>query len=129
VEASIAQMGRLKDLGVRFSIDDFGTGYSSLTYLKRFPIDKIKIDQSFVQHVATSQEDAAISSAIISLSHSMQRKVIAEGVETEAQREFLLLHHCDEVQGFHVHRPAPAEDTERLLREITAVEAAEKFRG
>jgi EAL domain-containing protein (putative c-di-GMP-specific phosphodiesterase class I) len=129
VEASVALMGRLKDLGVRFSIDDFGTGYSSLSYLKRFPIDKIKIDQSFVQHVATSQEDAAISSAIISLSHSMKRKVIAEGVETDAQRKFLLSQDCDEIQGFLVHRPAPAEDTERLLREITAVEATEKFRG
>jgi diguanylate cyclase (GGDEF)-like protein/PAS domain S-box-containing protein len=121
VEASIALMGRLKDLGVRFSIDDFGTGYSSLSYLKRFPIDKIKIHQSFVHRITTDPEDAAISSAIISLTHSMKRKVIAEGVETDAQRDFLLSHHCDEIQGHHFSKPAPAEEIEHLLREMTAV--------
>jgi diguanylate cyclase (GGDEF)-like protein/PAS domain S-box-containing protein len=119
VEASVTLMGRLKDLGVRFSIDDFGTGYSSLSYLKRFPIDKIKIHQSFVQNITTDPEDAAISSAIISLTHSMKRKAIAEGVETDAQREFLLSHHCDEIQGHHFSKPAPADEIERLLREIT----------
>jgi diguanylate cyclase (GGDEF)-like protein/PAS domain S-box-containing protein len=125
VEASIALMGRLKDLGVRFSIDDFGTGYSSLSYLKRFPIDKIKIHQSFVHRITTDPEDAAISSAIISLTHSMKRKVIAEGVETDAQREFLLSHHCDEIQGHHFSKPAPVEEIEHLLREMAAVKAAE----
>jgi diguanylate cyclase (GGDEF)-like protein/PAS domain S-box-containing protein len=119
VEASVTLMGRLKDLGVRFSIDDFGTGYSSLSYLKRFPIDKIKIHQSFVQNITTDPEDAAISSAIISLTHSMKRKAIAEGVETDAQREFLLSHHCDEIQGHHFSKPAPADVIERLLREMT----------
>ncbi|MBU1224678.1 MAG: EAL domain-containing protein [Gammaproteobacteria bacterium] len=118
VEASVTLMGRLKDLGVRFSIDDFGTGYSSLSYLKRFPIDKIKIHQSFVQNITTDPEDAAISSAIISLTHSMKRKAIAEGVETDAQREFLLSHHCDEIQGHHFSKPAPADEIERLLREM-----------
>ncbi len=117
VEESIAILHRLKDLGVRIAIDDFGTGYSSLNYLKRFPIDKIKIDLSFVQHITTDPDDAAISEAIINLSHSMSRKVIAEGVETEAQREFLTARHCDEMQGFHFSRPVPAEAMEHMLRE------------
>ena len=117
VEESIAVLHRLKDLGVHIAIDDFGTGYSSLSYLKRFPIDKIKIDLSFIQNITTDPDDAAISDAIISLSHSMNRTVIAEGVETEAQREFLTSHHCDEMQGYHFSRPAPAEEMERMLRE------------
>jgi diguanylate cyclase (GGDEF)-like protein/PAS domain S-box-containing protein len=118
VEASIALMDQLKDMGVRFSIDDFGTGYSSLSYLKRFPIDKIKIHQSFVQNIISNPEDAAISSAIISLTHSMKRKAIAEGVETDAQREFLRAHHCDEIQGYHFSKPGPADMIERLLRDM-----------
>jgi diguanylate cyclase (GGDEF)-like protein/PAS domain S-box-containing protein len=126
VEASIVVMDQLKDLGVRFSIDDFGTGYSSLSYLKRFPIDKIKIHQSFVQHITTDPEDAAISSAIISLTHSMKRKAIAEGVETDAQREFLMSHHCDEIQGYHFSKPGPADEIERLLRETGDHKTAEK---
>ncbi len=118
VEASIGVMERLNELGVLFSIDDFGTGYSSLSYLKRFPIEKIKIHQSFVQRITTDPEDAAISSAIISLTHSMKRKAIAEGVETDAQREFLLSHHCDEIQGHHFSKPARADEIEHLLREM-----------
>ena len=118
VEASIDVMERLNDLGVLFSIDDFGTGYSSLSYLKRFPIEKIKIHQSFVQRITSDPEDAAISSAIISLTHSMKRKAIAEGVETDAQREFLLSHHCDEIQGHHFSKPARADEIEHLLREM-----------
>jgi diguanylate cyclase (GGDEF)-like protein/PAS domain S-box-containing protein len=129
VEASVTLMGRLKDLGVRFSIDDFGTGYSSLSYLKRFPIDKIKIHQSFVQNITTDPEDAAISSAIISLTHSMKRKAIAEGVETDAQREFLLSHHCDEIQGHHFSKPAPADVIERLLWEMTVKDASGTLRS
>jgi EAL domain-containing protein (putative c-di-GMP-specific phosphodiesterase class I) len=129
VEASVTLMGRLKDLGVRFSIDDFGTGYSSLSYLKRFPIDKIKIHQSFVQNITTDPEDAAISSAIISLTHSMKRKAIAEGVETDAQREFLLSHHCDEIQGHHFSKPAPADEIERLLRLKTVKDASDASRS
>ncbi|MFZ3175088.1 MAG: EAL domain-containing protein [Thiobacillus sp.] len=129
VEASATLMDRLNDLGVRFSIDDFGTGYSSLSHLKRFPIDKIKIHQSFVQNITTDPEDAAISAAIISLTHSMKRKAIAEGVETDAQREFLLLHHCDEIQGHHFSRPAPADEIERLLREMTVNDASDVSRS
>jgi len=129
VEASATLMGRLNDLGVRFSIDDFGTGYSSLSHLKRFPIDKIKIHQSFVQNITINPEDAAISAAIISLTHSMKRKAIAEGVETDAQREFLLLHHCDEIQGHHFSKPAPADEIERLLRGMTVNDASDVSRS
>jgi EAL domain-containing protein (putative c-di-GMP-specific phosphodiesterase class I) len=117
VEESIAMLHSLKQLGVLIAIDDFGTGFSSLSYLKRFPIDRIKIDQSFVRNITTDPDDAAISDAIISMSHSLSRKVIAEGVETEAQREFLASHHCDEMQGYHYSRPAPAREMERMLRE------------
>ncbi len=113
----LATMNELHALGVIFSIDDFGTGYSSLSYLKRFPIDKIKIDQSFVRNVTTDPEDAAIVQAIISLSHSLKRKVIAEGVENVAQLEFLHSLQCDEFQGYHFSRPVPGDEMERLLRE------------
>jgi EAL domain-containing protein (putative c-di-GMP-specific phosphodiesterase class I)/ActR/RegA family two-component response regulator len=117
VEESIAVLHRLKALGVHIAIDDFGTGYSSLSYLKHFPIDRIKIDLSFVQNITTDPDDAAISKAIIAMSHSLSHKVIAEGVETEAQREFLTAHHCDEMQGYHYSRPASTEDMEQMLRE------------
>ncbi|MBI5331610.1 MAG: EAL domain-containing protein [Betaproteobacteria bacterium] len=117
VEESIAVLHRLKALGVHIAIDDFGTGYSSLNYLKRFPIDRIKIDLSFVQNITTDPDDAAISEAIITMSHSLSRTVVAEGVETAAQREFLASRHCDEMQGYHFSRPATAQDMERMLRE------------
>ena len=122
VEASIAVLHRLKALGVHIAIDDFGTGYSSLSYLKRFPIDRIKIDLSFVRNITTDPDDAAISEAIITMSHSLSHKVVAEGVETEAQREFLAQRHCDEMQGHHYSRPAPAAEMERMLREPRRVD-------
>jgi diguanylate cyclase (GGDEF)-like protein len=115
-EAAIVSLTKLKSLGVRFSIDDFGTGYSSLSYLKRFPIDRIKIDQSFVRNITTDPEDAAVSQAIISMSHSLNLKTVAEGVETAEQREFLRARQCDEVQGFHFSRPLPESEMEQLLR-------------
>jgi diguanylate cyclase (GGDEF)-like protein/PAS domain S-box-containing protein len=117
VEASIQLLRRLKDIGVSFSIDDFGTGYSSLSYLKRFPIDKIKIDQSFVRNITTDPDDAAISQAIISLAHSLKLKVIAEGVELAEQREFLGTRLCDELQGYLFSRPVPGEAMTNILRE------------
>ncbi len=117
VEESIAVLHRLKALGTHIAIDDFGTGYSSLSYLKRFPIDRIKIDLSFVRNITTDPDDAAISEAIIAMSHSLSHTVIAEGVETTAQREFLTARHCDQMQGYHYSRPAPAADMERMLRE------------
>ncbi len=116
-EHTVVVLERLKALGVQFSIDDFGTGYSSLSYLKRFPIDRIKIDQSFVRNITSSPEDAAVSQAIISLSHSLNLKTIAEGVETPEQQEFLRSRNCDEIQGFHFSRPVPNEEMHRMLLE------------
>jgi len=107
---------RLKEIGVRVSLDDFGTGYSSLNYLKRFPIDALKIDQSFVRDITSDPESAAIARTVISLSHSLKHKVIAEGVETEAQLAFLQRHHCDQIQGYHFSRPLPIDEFAHLLR-------------
>ena len=107
VENNILILNSLKEMGLKISIDDFGTGYSSLSYLKRFPIDTIKIDKSFVQDIATDKGDEAIVTAIIAMAHSMNFKVIAEGVETEEQFKFLYEHHCDEIQGFYFSRPLP----------------------
>ena len=103
-------------MGVSLSVDDFGTGYSSLSYLKRFPINKVKIDQSFVHDITTDPDDAAIAKTIISIAHDMKMRVIAEGVETEGQASFLRKHRCDEMQGYLFSKPVPAEEFERLLR-------------
>jgi diguanylate cyclase (GGDEF)-like protein len=115
VEAAIATVRRLKALGVRIALDDFGTGYSSLSYLKRFPIERLKIDQSFVRDVTTDPDDAAICNAIIGLAHNLKLAVIAEGVETEAQMNHLRRRHCDEMQGYLFSRPLPRDEFERLL--------------
>ena len=114
-EKVAATMRELKRFGVRFSIDDFGTGYSSLSYLKRFPVDSLKIDQSFVKNVGAAPDDEAISLAVISLAHTLRLKVIAEGVETEGQREFLRRHGCDEIQGYLCGRPVPPAEFTQLL--------------
>ena len=100
----------LKSLGIELSIDDFGTGYSSLAYLKRFPCTSLKIDRSFVQDITTDPDDAAIATAIISLAHNLRMRVIAEGIETEGQRQFLERERCDEGQGFFFSRPVPADE-------------------
>jgi len=108
-DATLATLQRLKRLGVSIAIDDFGTGYSSLAYLKRFPVDKVKIDRSFVAEVPADRDEVAIVSAIIALAHALQIRVIAEGVETEAQREFLASCGCDFMQGYLVGRPVGAD--------------------
>jgi diguanylate cyclase (GGDEF)-like protein/PAS domain S-box-containing protein len=105
VDKSLVTLNKLKELGVKISIDDFGTGYSSLNYLKRFPVDTLKIDRSFVSDIVTDQDDAAIVKAVISLAHILNLRVVAEGVEAEAQRRFLLENGCDEVQGYHFGKP------------------------
>ena len=109
-ENVLATVKRLKAMGVKLSIDDFGTGYSSLSYLKRFEVDKLKIDQSFIRDLATDAEDAAIVRAIIQMARSLGLRTIAEGVETRQVSDLLRLYHCDEVQGYFYGRPMPAED-------------------
>ncbi|MDN2705478.1 EAL domain-containing protein [Janthinobacterium sp. SUN100] len=117
VEQATVIMAKLKGLGVQLSIDDFGTGYSSLAYLRHFPIDVLKIDKTFVSDITHSDDDAAIVRAIISLAHSLRLKVIAEGVETAQQLDFLRQHGCDQMQGYLFSRPLAAAAFETLLLE------------
>jgi EAL domain-containing protein (putative c-di-GMP-specific phosphodiesterase class I) len=114
-EMSLGIMTRLKQMGVRLSIDDFGTGYSSLAYLKRFPIDTVKIDQHFVRDLTQSASDGEIIAAVISMARALKLHVVAEGVETEEQLAFLRKHHCETMQGFLFSRPLPAEEFEAIL--------------
>jgi len=101
---------KLSQMGLEISIDDFGTGYSSLSYLKRFPINKLKIDKSFVDDIATDSDDAAIVKAIIAMAHGLSMKVVTEGVETQDQLDFLRLHNCEQYQGYIFSKPLPAEE-------------------
>jgi diguanylate cyclase (GGDEF)-like protein/PAS domain S-box-containing protein len=109
VDRFASMLYTLKDLGVGIAIDDFGTGYSSLSHLKRFAFDQLKIDQSFVRDLTTDPDDAAIVQAIISLGHALDLRIVAEGVETQEQLDFLRANGCDEVQGYYLGKPAPAE--------------------
>lgn len=115
-DSSIATMTELKKLGIKLSVDDFGTGYSSLSYLKKFPIDVLKIDRSFINECAYNPDDAAICMAIISLAKSLGLKIVAEGVESLEQLEFIQQQGCDIYQGYLYSRPLPASDVEVLLR-------------
>jgi diguanylate cyclase (GGDEF)-like protein len=115
-DVSLAVMKRLRQMGVRISIDDFGTGYSSLSYLKRFPIDTVKIDQNFVRDLSDASNDGAIITAVISMARALNLRVVAEGVETEAQLAFLRRENCEVVQGFLHSRPVSAAEFETSLR-------------
>jgi diguanylate cyclase (GGDEF)-like protein len=125
-EHSINTLWGLKKQGVRISMDDFGTGYSSLNYLKRFPIDRIKLDQSFVRDLPGDKDDAAIAMAVIAMGRSLELVVIAEGVETEEQLAFLKGHECDQLQGFLLSRPLPSDAFETFLKESRAPQAREE---
>lgn len=124
VEKTILTLTELKKIGVKLSIDDFGTGYSSLAYLQRFPLDVLKIDQSFIQDIKRGDSEAAIVASVIGLSHNLKLQVIAEGVETVEQLTYLRLHGCDEVQGYYFSKPVLAGEFESLLRNGNAVLAA-----
>jgi EAL domain-containing protein (putative c-di-GMP-specific phosphodiesterase class I) len=121
----IEKMTLLKNEGVRFSLDDFGIGYSSLAHLKRLPLDQLKIDQSFVRDVLTAPNDAAIARTVIALGQSMGLEVMAEGVETEGQHEFLRAHGCNAFQGFLFSRPLPLDEFERIWDRQAAVFSGE----
>jgi diguanylate cyclase (GGDEF)-like protein len=125
-EQSIAILEQLSAMGVLVSVDDFGTGYSSMSYLRRFPIDKLKIDRVFINEIVSRPEDASIVRAIVSLAHSLRLKVVAEGVETPAQLDFLKSTGCDEYQGYHFSRPLPAAEFERLIRSHSELDLSEE---
>jgi EAL domain-containing protein (putative c-di-GMP-specific phosphodiesterase class I) len=115
-EFAVGILSQLRDLGIHISIDDFGTGYSSLAHLKRFSINTLKIDRTFVRDIEVNSTDAAITTAIISMGNSLNLKVIAEGVETAGQFAMLKEQQCDEMQGYLFSRPLPAEQIAEFLR-------------
>jgi diguanylate cyclase (GGDEF)-like protein len=116
INSSARMLNELRSMGLQISIDDFGTGYSSMSYLKNFPADTLKIDQSFVRDIGSNANDVTLIKTIISMAHTLKLNVIAEGVETEDQLAFLLSHHCDRIQGFLFSQPLPAEEFTRLVK-------------
>jgi EAL domain-containing protein (putative c-di-GMP-specific phosphodiesterase class I) len=115
ISLTIAVLRTLRSMGIQIAIDDFGTGYSSLSSLKHFPLDKLKIDQSFVRELVTDSYDAAIITALVALGHGLNLEVIAEGVETEEQLAFLHSIKCDAMQGYLLSRPLPAQEATNLF--------------
>jgi len=116
-ESSIRKLKQLSEIGIEIAIDDFGTGYSSLSYLKKLPLDKLKIDQSFIRDIPKDEDDMAITKAIIALGKSLNLTLIAEGVETQAQKNFILENDCELIQGYYYSKPLPSEEIEKLLRD------------
>lgn len=114
-EEAIIMLNKIKDLGIALAVDDFGTGYSSLAYLKRLPIDKLKIDQAFVRGLPSDEEDVGITKAVIALAKSLNLKVIAEGVETQEQKAFIVENGCENIQGYFYSRPIKSNDFKDLL--------------
>jgi EAL domain-containing protein (putative c-di-GMP-specific phosphodiesterase class I) len=118
IEHVVDTMYSLKDMGIKLVIDDFGTGYSSLSYLKQFPVDKLKIDRSFISEMASNQNDAAIVKAIINLGHSLNIEVLAEGIENEFQKDFVISHGCDYAQGYYYKAPDTADKIFEFVKSL-----------
>lgn len=113
----ISTMSKLRNLGIQISIDDFGTGYSSLSYLKQFQVNTLKIDKSFIKDINKDEDNAAIVTALIAMSHQLKIQSLAEGVETEEQLKFLNQHGCDKIQGYIYSKPVPPDEFEIILKE------------
>jgi EAL domain-containing protein (putative c-di-GMP-specific phosphodiesterase class I) len=124
VDHAIQTLARLKKIGVHISVDDFGTGYSSLSYLKHLPIDMLKIDRSFVMEIPASPDDMAIVTAVISMAHNLNIKVLAEGVQSDDQKTFLQASRCDELQGYFFSHPLDAEALQQMNEGAGCGEAA-----
>ena len=121
----IRVINELKKMGVKIALDDFGTGYSSLGYLKKLPLDKLKIDKTFIDSITNSDGESAISKAIISIGKNLKLDILAEGVETKNQANFLMQHHCDAVQGFYFSKPLTSKELETLLRTCPDIELSQ----
>jgi len=121
IERTVKLLTAIKNMGVRLAIDDFGTGYSSLAQIKRFPLDTLKVDRSFIRELQHHSEDQAITEAIIAMGKTLSLTVVAEGVETPEQEQFLRAHACDEMQGYYFSKPVAPEDFASLLREHVPV--------
>ncbi|MDP6414944.1 MAG: EAL domain-containing protein, partial [Gammaproteobacteria bacterium] len=115
VKETIATLNKLKKAGISLAMDDFGTGYSSLSYLNRLPVDTLKIDRSFVMDLESNRENAAICAAIIAMAHALNLQVVAEGVETEGQKNYLKNQRCDQIQGYLISKPLPGETLENAF--------------